>query len=83
MPSGEQILVLPTDINYLDASLGCDPRANENCCGQCNGYRVCCDGNIVNELGDRATMSHGGVLRGGFDENSLNHLKTFDELGCD
>jgi len=56
----------PTDVNYLDANLGCDPHIG-NCCSNCskgndpfdpnNDYFVCCEGNI-NLQGGRSIMSY-------------------------
>ncbi len=80
-----------SDINYLDANLGCDPRDGFGCCGPSAGlsscsnvnYGVCCLGN-VNYLGGRATMSYANAPDPrAFDDHSRAHLASQPKLNCE
>lgn len=83
------------DVNYLDASMGCDPNLNtDGCCTPCNAssnpspdyngddYFICCDGND-NSQGGKAIMSYtdapGPRI---YDNLSLMHLWNQQKLQC-
>jgi hypothetical protein len=74
------------DVNWLDASLGCDP-TGPPCCewndyAYCSGYRVCSKGN-KNSGGGRCIMSYADAADPrSFCQHCRDYLATVPELKC-
>ncbi len=87
----------PGNINFLGVDLGCNPAANQGCCGDCSAagnpagaaagnYFACCQGNLGTlGGGSRCTMSSSGAGAGAQNwcQRCRNLLNGRTEFKCD
>jgi hypothetical protein len=72
------------DLNWLDASLGCNPASGAGCCSGCAAvnYGICCDGN-ENDGGGACIMSYANAADPrSFCQHCRSFLATVPELQC-